>query len=100
MASVLFADLVGFATMSEKLSPEQLVNQLNEVFSEFDRLSEKYDLEKIKTIGDAYMVSGGLQQKNSDHLEKTANMALEMLDIINYRNISSNNNYKLELEYI
>ena len=97
MASVLFADLVGFTKLSEKLSPKQLVNQLNEVFSEFDRLLEKYELEKIKTIGDAYMVSGGLHGKKSNHLEKNVNMALEMLDVINNRNISSENKLQIRI---
>ena len=94
-ASVLFADLVGFTKLSENLSPKQLVNQLNEVFSEFDKISEKYGLEKIKTIGDAYMVSGGLNYKEEEHLSNLAEMAIEMLEFITDRNKKVN--YKLEI---
>lgn len=80
--SVLFADIVGFTQMSETNSPDELVAQLNAVFTEFDKLAEHYGLEKIKTIGDAYMVSGGLPEHDPDHLQKMANMALDMLRIM------------------
>lgn len=81
--SVLFADIVGFTQMSETKSPDELVAQLNAVFTEFDKLAEHYGLEKIKTIGDAYMVSGGLPEHDANHLEKMANMALDMLRVMN-----------------
>lgn len=77
-ATVLFADIVGFTPMSARISPEELVNLLNEIFSTFDQLAEQYDLEKIKTIGDAYMVAGGLPTVRSDHVEAIAHMALDM----------------------
>ena len=76
--SVLFADIVGFTKLSERLTPEELVQQLNEVFSEFDRLAEKHGLEKIKTIGDAYMVSSGLPDNNPQHATDIANFALDV----------------------
>jgi len=76
--TVLFADCVGFTAMSSHLSPEEVVQRLNGVFSIFDRLADKYDLEKIKTIGDAYMVVGGLTP-SGDHPERVAAMGLEML---------------------
>ncbi|MGB3514521.1 MAG: adenylate/guanylate cyclase domain-containing protein, partial [Microcoleaceae cyanobacterium] len=76
--SVLFADLVGFTEFSSNVSAIELVNLLNLIFSEFDQLAQKYRLEKIKTIGDAYMVVGGLLIKQEDHLQAIANMALEM----------------------
>ena len=76
--SVLFADLVGFTQMSARLSPKELVGRLNEVFSSFDDLVEKLKLEKIKTIGDAYMVAGGLHSREFDHAQATAEMALAM----------------------
>ena len=59
--SVLFADVVGFTTLSTKVTPSELLEFLNQIFSAFDALSEKYGLEKIKTIGDAYMLVGGLR---------------------------------------
>lgn len=76
--TVLFADLVNFSQLAAALPPIALVNLLNQVFSAFDRLTERYGLEKIKTIGDAYMVVGGLPQRRDDHTEAIAAMALEM----------------------
>ena len=76
--SVLFADLVGFTEFCSNVSPIELVSFLNLIFSKFDQLSEKHNLEKIKTIGDAYMVVGGLLVQQDNHLEAIANMALDM----------------------
>ena len=83
MVSVMFADIVGFTEMSARNTPHELVSKLNSTFTKFDELAEKYGLEKIKTIGDAYMVSGGLPEHDSDHLEKMANMALDMIQAVN-----------------
>ncbi|NEP77479.1 MAG: adenylate/guanylate cyclase domain-containing protein [Okeania sp. SIO3B3] len=80
--TILFADLVGFTQLSENIPPTQLVNLLNEIFSCFDELTDKYCLEKIKTIGDAYMVVGGLPNPRQDHAEAIAEMALEMQQAI------------------
>lgn len=77
-ATVLFADIVGFTPLSAKVSPLELVSLLNKMFSYFDRLTEKHGLEKIKTIGDAYMVAGGLPVPRDDSVEAIANMALDM----------------------
>ncbi|MGI0495151.1 adenylate/guanylate cyclase domain-containing protein [Alkalinema pantanalense CENA528] len=77
-ATVLFADIVGFTELSSRLSPHELVAQLNEIFSQFDRLAEQYGLEKIKTIGDAYMVVGGLPEPRKDHAAAIAEMAIAM----------------------
>jgi class 3 adenylate cyclase len=76
--TVLFADLVGFTPLSEKLSTVELLDVLNELFSRFDELSERHGLEKIKTIGDAYMVAGGLPEAAADHARRVAQMALDM----------------------
>ncbi len=76
--SVLFADIVGFTALSSRTSPEELVTMLNELFSAFDRLAEKHGLEKIKTIGDAYMVVAGIPQPIADHAIALAHMALDM----------------------
>jgi class 3 adenylate cyclase len=75
-ASVLFADIVGFTRMTERLPPEELVDRLNQVFSSFDDLADKLALEKIKTIGDAYMVAAGLGDHAEDHALAIAEMAL------------------------
>jgi class 3 adenylate cyclase len=76
--TVLVADLVGFTTLSAHIGPEQIVQLLNEIFSAFDLLTEKHGLEKIKTIGDAYMVAGGISFPRTDHAETSAELALEM----------------------
>jgi len=86
--TVLFADLVGFTELSAQLSPTSLVEILNQLFSEFDQLTETFHLEKIKTIGDCYMAVGGLPEKRPDHAEAVADMALEMLAIIDEFNQS------------
>ena len=77
--SVLFADIVGFTRLSARLSPSELVGRLNDIFSVFDDLLDKFHLEKIKTIGDAYMVVGGLNG-GKDHALALAELALDMLD--------------------
>ena len=77
-ASVLFADIVGFTPLSARLSPTELIESLNRVFSGFDELADHHKLEKIKTIGDGYMVAGGLIEQNADHLAAMATMALAM----------------------
>lgn len=76
--TVLFADIVGFTQMASCLNPIELVEILNKIFSQFDRLTEKHGLEKIKTIGDAYMVVGGLPVPRDDHAHAMAQMALDM----------------------
>jgi adenylate cyclase len=75
---VLFADFVGFSTIAEKLSPEQLVNDLDTCFQAFDDIISKYSLEKIKTIGDAYMCAGGLPNGGGSQLRDMVNAALEI----------------------
>jgi class 3 adenylate cyclase len=76
--SVLFADIVGFTRMTQRIAPEELVERLNLVFSSFDDLADKLELEKIKTIGDAYMVAAGLGSHAEDHALAIAEMALAM----------------------
>jgi class 3 adenylate cyclase/PAS domain-containing protein len=76
--SVLFADIVGFTQISSAMSATDLVGLLNRIFSNFDALTERYRLEKIKTIGDAYMVVGGLPFAQTRHLEAIADMAVDL----------------------
>jgi class 3 adenylate cyclase len=78
-ATVLFADLVGFTPLSARVPPEELVRLLDEVFTSWDELAERHGLEKIKTIGDAYLVAGGIPTPRPDHAEAVARMALEMI---------------------
>ena len=84
--TVMFADLVNFTEFSAEMPPPKLVALLNKIFSKFDQLAQKHGLEKIKTIGDAYMVVGGLPTPREDHAEAIAQMALEMQqEITNFK---------------
>lgn len=76
--TILFADIVGFTNMASSVTPLELVERLNRIFSSFDQLTSQYKLEKIKTIGDAYMVVGGLPTARVDHAECVADVALAM----------------------
>jgi class 3 adenylate cyclase len=80
-ASVLFADLVGFTELSSGMAPEDLVTLLNDLFTAFDQVAERHGLEKIKTIGDAYMAVCGVPVPRADHLERIADAAVEMLTV-------------------
>ncbi|WP_301103245.1 adenylate/guanylate cyclase domain-containing protein [Propionivibrio sp.] len=80
--SVMFVDIVNFTRIAEGLSPQQVFSMLNKIFSSFDELAEKYGLEKIKTIGDAYMVAGGLNDDIGDYSAALVDMALEMRDLL------------------
>jgi len=81
-ATVLFADIVGFTSLAARISALEVVKFLNQIFSKFDQLTEKHDLEKIKTSGDAYIVAGGVPVPRADHAEAIANMALDMQEAI------------------
>jgi len=76
--TIMFADLVEFTPLSARLKPIELVNLLNQIFSAFDKLAQQLGLEKIKTIGDAYMVAAGLPIPRADHAQAIAQMALAM----------------------
>jgi PAS domain S-box-containing protein len=95
--SVLFADLVNFTEWFNLLPPTEVVEILNEIFSEFDRLSEQFGLEKIKTIGDAYLVVGGLPQFCDNHAEAIAEMALAMQKAIAQFNAETDKTLSLRI---
>jgi class 3 adenylate cyclase len=80
--SVLFTDFKGFSYFSEHLSPEKLVESVDYYFSKFDEIIEKYGLEKIKTVGDAYMCAGGLPFPTSDHALKMVYAAFEIIQFV------------------
>jgi len=79
-ATVLFVDIANFTPLASTISPVELVNMLNGIFSRFDSIMEKHGLEKIKTMGDAYMAVGGLPIPTRDHAEAVANAALDILE--------------------
>lgn len=96
-ATILFADLVNFTQLAEQVPPAELVAMLNEIFSAFDRLTERYGLEKIKTIGDAYMVVGGLPMPQPNHPQAIAEMALAMREEIQKFNVRYHQNCSLRI---
>jgi len=79
--TVMFADIVGFTMLAEELTPKEVVSFLDGVFTRFDELADKHGVDKIKTIGDAYMVAGGLSGENTHYVDAVAAMALEMLEL-------------------
>lgn len=81
-ATILFSDLVGFTSLAGRSSPGRIIEILNQLFSAFDALARDLKLEKIKTIGDAYMVAGGLPEQQPDHALAVADMALGMIDAV------------------
>jgi adenylate cyclase len=87
--TVLFSDFVGFTETSSRLEPQLLVSELNAVFSKFDALTERCGVEKIKTIGDAYLAVGGLPGTRPDHVHAVAEMALGMVAAIGEAGASS-----------
>lgn len=95
--TVLFADIAGFTPLSASLSPTKLVELLNEIFSAFDALVEKHGLEKIKTIGDAYMVVGGLPEPQENHASAIAEMALDMQTAIENFNQKHHTNLNMRI---
>ena len=93
--SVLFADLCGFTTFSERVDASQLVDLLDDIFSAFDHLANAYGVEKIKTIGDAYMAVAGLTEARDDHAEAVAGMGLGMLEA--FRGVMRNRGLSMEV---
>jgi class 3 adenylate cyclase len=81
-ATVLFSDIVGFTELSTRLPPEELVKRLDEIFTKFDEIADQLGLEKIKTIGDAYMVCGGVPLRRADHAEAICEMAIRVRDCV------------------
>jgi len=77
-ASILFADMVSFTPLSAEMAPVAMVELLNEIFTYFDSLVDKYDLEKIKTVGDCYMIAAGVPRARTDHAQVLAHVAMEI----------------------
>jgi class 3 adenylate cyclase len=84
--SLIFADIVNFTHLSEEMSPNETVLLLNDIFCEFDSLAERYKIERIKTIGDAYMAAGGLVTQADQYVDAVADMALDMQAFISRYN--------------
>ena len=82
-ASILFADFVGFTQKTEEIQPGELLEILSSYFNGFDQIMERFELKKVKTIGDAYMAIGGVPDKNSDHAVQVCKAAQEMIKYVN-----------------
>lgn len=95
--TVLFADIVNFTPLAGRVLPEDLVRLLDSLFSDFDALADRFGLEKIKTIGDAYMVAGGLPAERPDHARAVADMALEMNVCVATRGAEMGNRFALRI---
>jgi adenylate cyclase len=95
--TVLFSDLVGFTDLSTRIPAEELVADLNTLFSEFDELGERTSVEKVKTIGDAYMVVGGLPGTRSDHTLAVAEMALGMVAVVDRLGESASSRWQMRV---
>ncbi|MEP0870025.1 PAS domain S-box protein [Trichocoleus desertorum AS-A10] len=95
--TVLFADIVNFTQLAARISPTELVNLLNQIFSAFDRLAERHGLEKIKTIGDAYMAVGGVPIPCANHAEAIAEMALDMQTAIAQLNLEQHEIFPIRI---
>ncbi|WP_153132596.1 adenylate/guanylate cyclase domain-containing protein [Dechloromonas hortensis] len=87
--TVMFVDIVNFTKIAEGLTPQQVFSMLNRIFSSFDELAEQYGMEKIKTIGDAYMVAGGLNNEETNYTKSIAELAIAMRDLL-HRDFSVN----------
>ncbi|SPA03035.1 Adenylate cyclase Cya [Cupriavidus taiwanensis] len=95
--TVLFADIVAFTRFSAGMSAEHLVAVLNEIFTEFDTIADRRGLEKIKTIGDAYMAAAGLPEPIIDHAVRAADMALDMIDALSLFNRRTGYNLQMRI---
>lgn len=93
--TILFTDFQGFRHITNLLPPAQLVKDLNEIYSSFDEIIEKFGLEKLKSIGDTYMICGGLPEEINNHAVKVISAALEMINYLNERNKNSEVNWQL-----
>ena len=93
-ASIMFADLVGFTGLTAEMAPEEMVVLINDIYSRFDDLVDRYGVEKIRTIGDNYMVVSGVPKPRSDHALALAEMALEMSDFLD--GFSANNGQPIQ----
>tara|TARA_R110002124_G_scaffold53122_4_gene152436 strand:+ start:2243 stop:3556 length:1314 start_codon:yes stop_codon:yes gene_type:complete len=97
--TILFADLVGFTAKSSHRSPEEVIAFLNALFTEFDQLAMKHNVEKIKTLGDSYMAAAGLPEIQSDHAERIAHFAIDMIDAARRFSDNINEDFNLRVGF-
>lgn len=95
--TIIFTDFENFTSISAKMSPGDLVTEMNEIFMNFDMIIDKYELEKLKTIGDSYMIASGIPREKTDHADRAVEAAFEMLDYLANRNKYSLNKWKMRV---
>ncbi|MBK7958930.1 MAG: tetratricopeptide repeat protein [Bacteroidetes bacterium] len=95
--SVFFSDIVGFTQLSQKVTPDELLSMLNEIFTEFDRIARNHGLEKIKTIGDAYMAVAGVPLAQEDHAQRAAAFAMEVIEYMKAYRKKSNSDLQIRV---
>ncbi len=95
--TVYFSDIVGFTKISSQLDPKELINELNDIYTAFDEIMIKYDCERIKTIGDAYLAVCGMPQENDRHAEMMLRASLEVMQFIEKRNLNSQLKWEIRI---
>jgi len=95
--SVFFSDFAGFTKLSSKIEPEKLIDELNDIFTEFDNIMEKYNCERIKTIGDAYLAVCGLPVKNPDHVKNILLASIDIVEWLEQRNLISEIKWRIRI---
>src|ERR1035438_419704 len=96
--SLLFTDFEGFTQLTTSMSPGELVAELNEIFNNFDMIIHKYGLEKLKTIGDSYMIGSGFPIETKDHAVNIIKAAIDMLEIVRKKNLNSKYEWKMRVD--
>lgn len=97
--TVLFADIVNFTEIAAQLDPTELIKELNDIFSEFDRIFSKHNCVRIKTVGDAYMAAGGLPESDIRHCEHILQAACEARQYLHERNLNSHSRYQWQMRF-
>jgi class 3 adenylate cyclase len=95
--TIIFTDFENFTTIAAQMEPGELVTEINEIFMNFDMIIDKYGLEKLKTIGDSYMIASGVPQEKEDHAEKAVDAAFDMLQYLSNRNKYSSKKWKMRI---
>lgn len=96
-ATIIFTDFEHFTSIAANISPNALVTEMNEIFMNFDMIIDKYELEKLKTIGDSYMIASGIPKEREDHADKAVEASFEMLDYLEHRNKYSKNKWNMRV---
>ncbi len=95
--SIIFTDFEDFTSIAAKMEPGELITELNEIFMNFDMIIDKYELEKLKTVGDSYMIISGIPKVKKDHADLAVKASFEMLDYLSNRNKNTSNQWRMRI---